>query len=82
MTQQLLGTIVDGVIALAIIAAVAVLLALHDISEPTAIALFGVAVTLIGGSAKALLALHVPTTSRPVAPTPQAPPPLPVATAP
>lgn len=60
MSSTTLATIIDGVIAVCVIAAATVLLALHDLSEATAIALFGVAVTLIGGSAKALLALKVP----------------------
>lgn len=73
MTEQRFGTLVDGVVALAIIASATVLLALHDLSEPTAIALYGVAVTLIGGSAKALLALHIPAPARTT--SPPAPPP-------
>ena len=64
------AVIVDGVIALALIAATTVLLALHDLSETTALALFGVAVTLIGGSAKALLALKVPAPREPGQPQP------------
>lgn len=59
MKATTLSVIVDGVLALAIIAAGTVLLALHDLSESTALALFGVAITLVGGSAKALLALKV-----------------------
>jgi hypothetical protein len=60
MKATTLSVIVDAVIAVSVIASVTVLLALHDLSESTAIALFGVAVTLVGGSAKALLALKVP----------------------
>ena len=75
------ASIVDGVIALSIVAATTVLLALHDVSESTAIALFGVAVTLVGGSAKALLALHVPAPAQvvepQVVPSTAAPPPAP-----
>lgn len=81
MTEQRFGTLIDGIVALAIIASATVLLALHDLSEPTAIALYGVAVTLIGGSAKALLALHVPAPARPAAAAPPPPPPA-VATSP
>lgn len=79
MKSTTLATIVDGVIALAIVAAATVLLALHDLSEPTALALFGVGITLVGGSAKALLALRVPAPAQPVAqPVVQpAPPPVP-----
>lgn len=82
MTQQNFGVLIDGLIAFAIITAAATLLALHDVSESTAIALFGVAVTLIGGSAKALLALHVPTPARPAAAAPVPPAVPPPATSP
>lgn len=73
MTDAPIALLVDGLIALAIIAATAVLLALHDLSESTAIALFGVAVTLIGGNTKALLALRVPTRTDVAAPRPAPP---------
>lgn len=76
MKTTTLATIIDGVIALAIITAATVLLALHDLSESTAISLVGVGVVLVGGSAKALLALKVPapvqTVTQP-APPPQVP---------
>lgn len=82
MTQQLVGVLIDGVLAIAIVAAATVLLALGKIDAQTAIALFGTAVVLVGGSAKALLALHVPTATRPaVSPAPALPAP-PAATAP
>lgn len=71
MKSTTLATIVDGVIALAIVTAATVLLALHDLSESTAITLIGVGVVLVGGSAKALLALKVPAPAQTVA----APPP-------
>lgn len=72
MSSTTLATIIDGIVALTIIAAATTLLALHDLSENTAIALFGVAVVQIGGSAKALLALHVPAPAAPPAPPPPA----------
>lgn len=61
MSSATLASIIDGIIALALIAATTVLLALHDLSETTSLALYGVAITLVGGSAKAILALRVPT---------------------
>lgn len=67
MKTTTLATVVDGAIAFAVIVASTVLLALHDLSEPTALALFGVGITLVGGSAKALLALKVPAPAQPVA---------------
>lgn len=70
MKTTTLATIIDGVIALALIAAATILLALHDLSESTALAVYGVGVTLIGGSAKALLALRVPSPAQPVAVSP------------
>jgi hypothetical protein len=79
MKTTTLTIIVDGVIALAIVAAATVLLALHDLSESTAISLISVGVVLVGGSAKALLALKVPAPAQPAAqPVVQpAPPPVP-----
>ena len=68
MSSATLASIIDGVIALALIAATTVLLALHDLSETTSLALYGVAITLVGGSAKALLALRVPAPSQPAPP--------------
>jgi hypothetical protein len=73
MKSTTLATIVDGVIALAIVASATILLALHDLSESTAISLIGVGVVLVGGSAKALLALKVPAPAQPVAPPAQPP---------
>lgn len=69
MTDARLAVLVDGVLALAIVAAATLTLVLDKIDAQTALALFGVAVALIGGSAKALLALHVPTPRLPVPPT-------------
>lgn len=68
MSPTTLATVIDGLIAVVIIVAVTVLLALHDLSKTDSIALFGVAVTLIGGSAKSLLALKVPARTQPVGP--------------
>ena len=68
MTSTTLATLVDGIIAVSLIAAATVLLALDKLSEPTALAVYGVAITLVGGSAKALLALRVPTASQPAPP--------------
>ena len=59
MSSTTFAVLIHAVIGLAIIVAVTVLLALHDLSEATAIAAFGVAVTLVGGSATSLLALQV-----------------------
>jgi hypothetical protein len=67
MTDARVTTLVEGTIALAIIAATTVLLALHDLSESTSLALYGVAITLVGGNVKALLALRVPAPAQPVA---------------
>jgi len=55
-----LALIIDGIVAIVLIGAVTTLLALHDLTESTAIALYGVSITLVGGSAKAILALKVP----------------------
>lgn len=72
MSATTLATVVDGIIAVALIAAATVLLALHDLSESTSLAIYGVAITLVGGSAKALLALRVPAPAQPVAAVPPA----------
>ena len=68
MSSTTLSTITHGIMGLAIVAAATVLLALHDVSESTAIALFTAAGALVGGSALAQLALKVPAPSQPVAP--------------
>ena len=73
MSSATLASIIDGVIALALIAATTVLLALHDLSETTSLALYGVAITLVGGSAKALLALRVPAPAQAAPPSSTAP---------
>lgn len=79
MTDARISLLIDGVIALAIIAAATVLLVLDKISAQTSLGLLGVAVVLVGGSAKALLALHVPApfqagAAPPAAPATVAPP--------
>ena len=60
MPSTRLALVIDGFVAVVLIAAITTLLALHDLTESTAIALYGVAITLVGGSAKAVLALKVP----------------------
>lgn len=60
MSSTTLATIVHGVMALAIVAATTTLLALGNITSTTAMALFGAAIGLIGGSAGIALALKVP----------------------
>jgi ABC-type nickel/cobalt efflux system permease component RcnA len=60
MTGTTLATIVHGVMALAIVAAATTLLALGSMDSTTAMALFGAAIGLIGGSAGIALALKVP----------------------
>ena len=66
MNATTLVTAIHGLVALAIIAATTLLLALHDLSESTALALYGVAVTLVGGTTNTLLALKVPAPSEPI----------------
>ncbi len=60
MNGTTLAVLTHAIMGVIIIAAVTTLLALHDISEATAIALFTAAITLVGGSATALVALKVP----------------------
>lgn len=60
MSGTTLATLVHAIIGVCIIASVTVLLALHDLSESTAIALYGAAITLVSGSTLATLALKVP----------------------
>ena len=79
MSTTTLNTLIHGIVAVAIIAAVTTLLALHDISEATAISLYGVAVVLVGGTLNTALALKVPVTqpgvTQPGVTTPQTPAP-------
>ena len=60
MSATTLATILHGVMGLAIVAATTTLLALGDLTETTAMALFAAAIGLIGGSATTALALKVP----------------------
>ena len=61
MSSTTLAVIVHAIMGLAIVAAATTLLALGDLSESTAIALFTAAISLVGGSAMATVALKVPT---------------------
>lgn len=63
MSGTTLATLSHLVMGVAIVAAATVLVALHDLSETTAMALFAGAIGLIGGSATTALALKVPTPS-------------------
>jgi ABC-type nickel/cobalt efflux system permease component RcnA len=60
MSGTTLATIIHGVMAVVIIAAATTLLALGDMDSTTAMALFGGAIGLVGGSAGIALALKVP----------------------
>ena len=70
MNGTTLALLVHGIMGLAIIGAVTTLLALGDLSESTAIAMFTAAISLVGGSATAAIALKVP----PAATTTRKPP--------
>ena len=78
MSSSTLVTVTHATVALAITVAATVLLALHDIDATTALALYGAAIALVGGTTSTLLALRVPA---PVAhvdpPVTTAPPPVP-----
>lgn len=63
MTLTTLVTIIHGAVSLAIIAAATVLLCLHDVDSTTALALYGAALALVGGTTNTLLALRVPSPS-------------------
>ena len=67
MSGTTLATIAHLLMGVVIIVAATVLLALHDISETTAMALFAGAIGLIGGSATTALALKVPAPTPPPA---------------
>lgn len=68
MSTSTLVTVTHGAVSLAISTAATVLLALHDIDATTALALFGAAIALVGGTTSTLLALRVPAPSSPSAP--------------
>lgn len=74
MTQTTVATLIDGVVAGIIAVSATVLLALGKVDPQTAIALYSTAVVLIGGTAKTLLALHVPApaAAAPALPSPPA----------
>ena len=61
MNGTTIAVLTHAIMGLAIVAAVTTLLAMHDITESTAIALFTAAITLVSGSATAAVALKVPT---------------------
>jgi hypothetical protein len=61
MHSTTLTTVVDGVVAVAVIIAGTVLLALHALGSTAALAVIGIGVTLVSGTTKTLLALKVPT---------------------
>lgn len=63
MSPTVLVTLVHGVVAVSIVAAATVLLALHDVDSTTALALYGAALALVGGTTNTLLALRVPVNS-------------------
>lgn len=65
MHSTTLGVVTHAVVGLALIAAATVLLALHDLTEATAIALYTAAGALVTGSANSALALRVPTKAKP-----------------
>ncbi len=60
MSSTTLATMTAAIMGLAIIVSVTTLLALHDMSEATAIALYTAAIALVNGSAAAHIALKVP----------------------
>jgi len=60
MSSSTLVTVTHATVALAITVAATVLLALHDLDATTALALYGAAIALVGGTTSTLLALRVP----------------------
>jgi hypothetical protein len=64
MTTETIVTVIHGAVALAIVAAATVLLAMHDVDSTTALALYGAALALVGGTTNMLLALKVDGVSR------------------
>ncbi len=74
MSSTTIATITHGVLGLIVIAAGTTLLALHDITEATFLALVSTAIALITGSAATSLALKVPTSSQETVARPPAPP--------
>ncbi len=72
MSSTTIATITHGVLGFIVIAAGTTLLALHDITEATFLALVSTAIALITGSAATSLALKVPTGSQEPASKPPA----------
>ncbi len=60
MSSTTLASIIHGVIALVLVASVTTLLALHDLTEVTAVALYGVALTAVGAATGIQLAKDIP----------------------
>ncbi len=60
MSSTTLAALTHGVIALTLVTAVTVLLALHDLTEVTAVALYGVALTAVGAATGIQLAKDIP----------------------
>ena len=78
MSSSTLVTVAHLAVALGITAAATVLLALRDIDATTALALYGAAIALVGGTTSTLLALRVPAPMVHVdPPVTTAPPPAP-----
>ena len=70
MSTSTLVTVTHGVLAVALTSAATVLVALHDIDATTALALYGAAIALVGGTTSTLLALRVPPSVTPADATP------------
>ncbi len=64
MNSTTLATIGHLIMGIVIIAAATVLLALHDVDESLAMALYAGAIGLVGGSLNTALALKVPAPQR------------------
>ncbi len=60
MSSTTLASLIHGIIAITLVAAVTVLLALHDLTEVTAVALYGVALTAVGAATGIQLAKDIP----------------------
>ncbi len=60
MSSTTLAAVTHGVIALVLVIAVTVLLTLHDLTEVTAVALYGVALTAVGAATGIQLAKDIP----------------------
>ncbi len=60
MSSTTLASLIHGAIALVLVASVTVLLALHDLTEVTAVALYGVALTAVGAATGIQLAKDIP----------------------